>query len=105
MIQDITNYRPISLLTSFSKVIKKLTYARLLDHITTNSILVNEQYGFRTWYSTEQASFSLINNILTGMNNNLKTGGIFCDLQKAFDCVNHKTLFDKLEFYGIEGKF
>jgi len=40
--QDITNYRPISLLTSFSKVIKKLIYARLFDHITTNSILVNE---------------------------------------------------------------
>jgi hypothetical protein len=50
---------------------RKLIYA-LLDHITTNSVLVNEQYGFGTWYSTEQASFSLINNILTAMNNNLK---------------------------------
>jgi len=61
--QNITNYRPISLLTPFSKVIEKLIYARLLDHITTNSILVNEQYGFRTQYSTELATFSLINNI------------------------------------------
>jgi len=58
--QDITNYRPISLLTSFSKVIEKLIYARLLDNITTNSILDNEQYGFRTRYSTELATFSLI---------------------------------------------
>ena len=48
--QDITNYRPISLLTSFPKVIEKLIYARLLDHVTTNSVLVNEQYGFRTQY-------------------------------------------------------
>jgi hypothetical protein len=92
------------LLTFFSKVIAKLIYARLLDHINTNCVVVNEQYGFRTWSSTEQATFSLINNILTAMNNNLKTGGIFCDLQKALDCMDHKILMNKHEFYGIEGK-
>jgi hypothetical protein len=56
-----------SLLTSFSKVIEKLIYVRLLDHINANCILVNEQNGFRSQSSTEQATFSLVNNVLTAM--------------------------------------
>jgi len=70
-----------------------------------NNILVQEQYGFRTYSSTEQAAFTLINSILTAMNNSQIVGSIFCDLQKAFDCVNHKILLEKVEFYGVEGKF
>ena len=103
--QDVFNYRPISLLTSFSKIIEKLIYTRLHAHIDMNSILAQERFDFRTHYSTEQAAFNLINGILTAMNNNQLVGGIFCDLQKAFDCVNHKILLEKLEFYGVEGKF
>ena len=103
--QNISNYRPISLLTAFSKVIEKLMYNRLIDHITSHSILANEQFGFRTNHSTQQATFLLINNILTAMNSKSRIGGIFCDLQKAFDCMNHLILLDKLKFYGIKGKF
>jgi hypothetical protein len=70
-----------------------------------NNIFVQQQYGFRTHSSNEQAAFTLLNSILTAVNNSQLVGGIFCDLQKAFHCVNHKILLEKLEFYGVVGKF
>jgi hypothetical protein len=103
--QENFNYRPISLLTSLSKYIEKLVYAGLHAHIDMNNILVQEKYVFRIHSSPEQAAFTLINSILTAVNNNQMVEGIFCDLQKAFDCANHKILLQKLEFYGVEGKF
>jgi hypothetical protein len=66
--------------------------------------MAQEQYGFQTHLSTEVA-FSLINSILIAMNNKQTVGGIFCDLQKAFDCVDLKILLDKLEFYGTGSIF
>jgi len=65
--------------------------------------LAQKQYGFRTNSATETASYNLINNILEALNNKYIVGGIFCDVTKAFDCVNHTILLSKLEFYGITG--
>ena len=70
--------------------------------IDSNNILVNEQFGFRT-SSMEKASYNLTDEILKVLNNRMMVGGIFCDLQKVFDCVNHNILLTKLEFYGITG--
>ena len=79
--------------------------AQKLSSYLNNSynILAEDQYGFRSYTSTEQAIYQLTNNILKALDSKQLVGGIFCDLTKAFDCVDHDILLDKLEFYGITG--
>ena len=98
---SLNNIRPISLLISFSKIFEKIIYNRINTHITLNNILTNNQFGFRNNLSTDNATFALLHKILSALDEKHTVGGIFCDLNKAFDCVNHKILLSKLEFYGI----
>ena len=100
----ISNYRPISILSSFSKVIEKVLYDQLLNHLKKYNILADEQFGFREDSSTNKAIYKLINESLQALNSKLPIGCIFFDLEKAFDCLNHDILLSKLQFYGINGK-
>ena len=78
----VANYRPISLLTSFSRVFEKIIYNRLLKHIDTNNILVDEQFGFRIPSSTDKASYKLTDEILNTLNNRMVVGGIFATYRR-----------------------
>ena len=71
---DISNYRPFSLLTSFSQIFEKVIFTRLCNHVNNNS-LAHKQYGFRNNSSTETASYNLINNILEAFENKFTVGG------------------------------
>jgi hypothetical protein len=98
-----TNYRPISILPIFSKIFERVMYNRLLSYLDAKKILTQNQYGFREKHSTYMALLSLVDDISEEMNNKNYSIGIFIDLSKAFDTINHKLLIAKLNHYGIRG--
>ena len=100
---DVTNYRPISLLPQFSKILEKLFLTRINSFLCVNNILSSSQYGFRTNLSTSLAVMELIEEITNATDNKKHAIGVFIDLKKAFDTVDHRILIKKLEHYGVRG--
>ena len=98
-----SNYRPISLLPIFGKVLEKITAARFLKFINKHIILTQKQFGFRKNRLTELAVTEVYNRLLDNLENKNYTCAIFLDLAKSFDSVDHKILLHKLEKYGIRG--
>ena len=100
---DPSNYRPISLLSVFSKIFEKLIHRRLYDFLDKLNIFYPLQFGFREKHSTNHALISMTEAIRNTIDNQKYGCGVFIDLKKAFDTVNHSILLRKLEHYGIRG--
>jgi len=99
----ISNYRPISLLSNLNKIIEKLMFKRLYAFLENYKCIYDLQFGFRENHSTNHAIISIIQKIQDAIKNNTFAIGVFIDLQKAFDTVNHSILLEKLNHYGISG--
>lgn len=101
--QNADNYRPISVLSTLSKVLEKIINRRLVDYLNDKGILARNQYGFRSARATEDAVLDLSTTVVGNLDRGLKTIGIFLDLSKAFDTVSIPILINKLEKIGIRG--
>jgi hypothetical protein len=99
-----TSYRPLSFLIVFTKVLEKATQCRLSQLPHSNVMLFTELYGFRKEISIEDDdSFRLSDSVVKSINQKMYVGGIFCELSKAFDCMNHEMFLAELHFFGIRG--
>ena len=97
------NYRPISLLSNLSKIFERAMHTRIYEFLESHSIFSNLQFGFRKKHSTNHALLNIVEKIKEKLDKKTFSCGVFIDLEKAFDTVNHKILVEKLEFYGIRG--
>ena len=100
---DTGNYRPISLLSSLSKILERLIFIRTTKFLKAHDTFTKYQFGFRQKHSTIHALLSFVNKVAHSIDDHSHLIGIFLDFSKAFDTINHDILLDKLSYYGIRG--
>ena len=93
----LSNYSPISALPFFPKILERVIYNRRYTYLADNKILFNKQFGFKAGHSTGYALLDLIDQVSDSLNDKSYFVGIFIDLSKAFDTVDHKILLKKLQ--------
>ena len=98
------NYRPVSMLPILGKILEKIIYNRLYSFLSSMNVIYDNQFGFRKNHSTSHAVNSSVNKILHEIESKNHVVGVFIDLSKAFDTIDHQKLLVKLEHYGIRGR-
>ena len=103
--KDPSNYRPISLLNTYSKIFEKLMLERMLNYIDGMFILNEKQFGFRKLYNTSDAILEFLSDIVSCLESNSYLISVFIDFSKAFDCISHDILLQKMSKFGFYGSY